>query len=87
VAVDVLVIPHVREYREDRQLSLVTLAGAADLKKSFLSNAENGLTDFRVSQLWRLAQVLECHPLDLVTFPGFPWCPCQHADHKGAPTV
>jgi predicted transcriptional regulator len=85
VAVDVLVISHVRELREDRCLSLATLAEAADLKKSFLGNAETGLTDFRVSQLQRLAQVLHCHPMDLITFPGFPWCPCQHGAREAVP--
>jgi DNA-binding Xre family transcriptional regulator len=85
VAVDVLVTSHVRERREARHLSLVALASAADLKKSFLGNAETGMTDFRVSQLQRLAQVLECHPMDLITFPGFPWCPCRQSAHAEAP--
>lgn len=75
---EVLVESHVRAIREARQLSLVRLAEAVGLKKSYLANAETGLTDFRVSQLVRLAQVLDCDPLDLISFPGVPRpCPCQ----------
>jgi transcriptional regulator with XRE-family HTH domain len=85
VSVDVLVTSHVRELREARHLSLVALAKATDLKKSFLGNAETGLTDLRVSQLYRLALALECHPLDLVSFPGFPWCPCRQAAREAVP--
>ena len=82
--VDVLVTCHVRERREARHLSLRALAEATDLKKSYLSNAETGLTDLRISQLHRLALALECHPLDLITFPGVPWpCPCPQGAPKG----
>ena len=76
----VLVESHVRQRREERGWSLTALAEAADLKKSYLANAETGLTDFRVSQIQRLAQILDCHPCDLITFPGFAWPrPCQPA--------
>lgn len=56
----------IREMREDRGLSQERLGEMIGHNKNYISRLEKQSRRFRVDQLYRLADALECHPAELL---------------------
>jgi transcriptional regulator with XRE-family HTH domain len=57
---------HVRKLRLEKGLSVYELADAANVGKSQLYRIEAGETNFTLCILYKLAEVLEVQPKDLI---------------------
>lgn len=59
---------HLKNLREDRNLSLRELAAKCELDSSKISKMENGKTNLQLSSIFELAKGLDLKPKDLLDF-------------------
>lgn len=54
--------------REEKLLSQKELAFRIDISQNYLSEIENGKYDIKLSLLYKISQILEVYPFELVEF-------------------
>jgi len=59
----------IRTIRKQKSVSQADIAAALDVDIAVVSNIENGKRELRVSELEKIAKVLDMSMLDLLTYP------------------